>query len=171
MNLNFLEKYNSHRPTPFLVTTYSYSIGTVVVSSLSFPFAVCTFWKSNFSATILAKKFVFLYSDFIIILQSLVEPFNWSHCLWFTNPDHSSALSGLGSAWSFGFLSPPHLPMSSNFKGFPSHMFALLFFCSNILILEQESLLSFKCWVLNKGTTDTILKLSMVFDWTWDLSH
>ena len=60
------------------------------------------------------------------------------------------------------FFHPGH----NDFQGFPSRILSIKFFCP-ILILCTEPVLSFKCWVLNKGTTDTIFKTFLVWCGPW----
>ena len=64
------------------------------------------------------------------------------------------------------FPSPPQRPMTSNFEGFLYQILSIkLFSCLNSWKRASTSL--FQCWVLNKGSTGTILITSLVWRGPW----
>ena len=72
----------------------------------------------------------------------------------------------VGSAWSFGFSSPPQRPMTSDFEGFLYQILSITisFYLNS---WERASIFPFQCWVLNKGTTGTIFITSLVWRGPW----
>ena len=61
----------------------------------------------------------------------------------------------VGSAWSFGFSSPLHRPMTSDFEGFPIPDF-IHYIYFPILILDKEPVFPCLMFSANKGSTGTI---------------
>ena len=64
------------------------------------------------------------------------------------------------------FPSPPQRPMTSNFEGFLFHIVSITFL-SYLNSSERTSIFPFQCWVLNKGTTGTIVITSLVSRGPW----
>ena len=64
------------------------------------------------------------------------------------------------------FSSPPQQPMTSDFEGFLSQILSITLF-SYLISGERASIFPFQCWVLNEGTTGTILITSLVWRGPW----
>ena len=64
------------------------------------------------------------------------------------------------------FSSPSQRPMTSDFEGFLYQILSITLF-SYLNSWERVSIFPFQCWMLNKGTTDTICLTSLLSRGPW----
>ena len=73
----------------------------------------------------------------------------------------------VGSAWSFGFFIPATTANDLGLRRIFYPRFYSLHLFSYLNSWERASIFPFQCWVLNKGTTGTILITSLVWCGPW----